>query len=70
MQVYSASYFQGVISSVEGQALGVGHLHPGPEGRTLRSRAEMPPHWGLPLCNKQCGWACTQRPSCLYIGKL
>jgi hypothetical protein len=49
MQVYSASYFQGVISSAEGQALGVGHLHPGPEGRTLRSRAEMLPPWALPL---------------------
>jgi hypothetical protein len=49
VQVYGASYFQGVISNVEGQALGVRHLQPGPEGRTLRSRAEMPPPWALPL---------------------
>jgi hypothetical protein len=49
MQVYSASYFQGVNSNVEGQALGVRHLQPGPEGSILRSRAEMPPPWALPL---------------------
>jgi hypothetical protein len=47
--VYSASYLQGVIRNVEGQALGVWHSHPGREGRTLRSRAELPPPWVLPL---------------------
>jgi hypothetical protein len=69
--VYSASYFQGVISNVEGQDLGVRHLHPGPEGGTLRSRAEMPPPWAFTLCNKQCGWDFVHKgPSCLYIGNL